>query len=33
MKNFEIVPQEELQNTKGGINEMTEKCTLDDCIV
>ncbi|MBN2595506.1 MAG: bacteriocin, partial [Marinifilaceae bacterium] len=26
MKNFEIVSQEELQNIKGGINEMTDKC-------
>jgi bacteriocin-like protein len=33
MKNFEIVSQEELQNTKGGVNEMTDKCICDDCIV
>ncbi|WP_145957603.1 bacteriocin [Labilibaculum antarcticum] len=33
MKNFEIVSQEELQNIKGGYNEMTDTCTLDDCIV
>ncbi len=35
MKNFEIVSQEELQNTKGGIrdNEMTDKSTCDDCLV
>ncbi|WP_461632334.1 bacteriocin [Labilibaculum euxinus] len=33
MKNFEIVSQEELQNIKGGINEMTDKQMLDDCIV
>ena len=33
MKNFEIISQEELQNIKGGINEMTDKCVVDDCIV
>jgi len=33
MKNFEIVSTKELQNSKGGVNEMTVKCTLDDCIV
>jgi bacteriocin-like protein len=33
MKNFEIVSQEELQNTKGGVNEMTDKSTTIDCIV
>ncbi len=33
MKNFEIVSQEELQNIKGGQNEMTEVVVLDDCLV
>lgn len=33
MKNFERISQEELQNTKGGVNEMTDKCTTEDCIV
>ncbi|MDM8160341.1 bacteriocin [Labilibaculum sp. K2S] len=33
MKNFEIVSQEELQNIKGGINEMTDVSTCEDCIV
>ncbi|MUP36871.1 bacteriocin [Labilibaculum sp. A4] len=33
MKNFEIVSQEELQNIKGGINEMTDVSICDDCIV
>ena len=33
MKNFEIVSQEELQNTKGGVNEMTEINRPLDCIV
>ncbi|WP_143470947.1 bacteriocin [Labilibaculum manganireducens] len=33
MKNFEIVSQEELQNIKGGVNEMTDKSICDDYIV
>jgi bacteriocin-like protein len=33
MNNFEIVSQEELQNIKGGYNEMTDKSICDDCIV
>jgi hypothetical protein len=33
MKNFESLSQEELDNTKGGVNEMTDKMMLDDAIV
>ena len=33
MTNFEIVSQEELQTIKGGINEMTDVSTCEDCIV
>ncbi len=33
MKNFESLTQEELQSTKGGVNEMTDKPMLADCIV
>lgn len=33
MKNFEIISTEELQNIKGGYNEMTEINRPLDCIV
>ncbi len=33
MKNFEVLNIEELQNIKGGENEMTEKPMCDDCLV
>jgi bacteriocin-like protein len=33
MKNFESLSQEELNNTKGGVNEMTEKMITIDAIV
>ncbi|MBI9060228.1 MAG: bacteriocin [Labilibaculum sp.] len=33
MNNFEIVSQEELQNIKGGENEMNDVCVCDDCLV
>ncbi|MBI9056609.1 MAG: bacteriocin [Labilibaculum sp.] len=33
MKNFEIVSQEELQNIKGGENEMSDVSICEDCLV
>ncbi len=33
MTNFEEISTQELYLLKGGINEMTDKCICDDCIV
>ena len=33
MKNFEIVSQEELQNIKGGHNEMSDVSICEDILV
>lgn len=33
MKTFEGLTSQDLQEIKGGINEMTERPTYDDCIV
>ncbi len=33
MNNFEEVSTKELHLIKGGVNEMTDKQMLDDCIV
>lgn len=33
MNTFEEISTQELHLTIGGVNEMTDKCTTEDCIV